>query len=160
MSWQKRIRTIALSQLKAIKDRLDSIDADMPLDNARELEARARAEAELEASLGGTRLPVDKHTAGGSAPQSATASASRSVGTSHLSRWYRILGVSETADLSEVEAAYAELVQRCDALDAPEGSEEHRLVEEIRSRVEQAYNELRAALNPAAPRFEKLEIES
>jgi len=162
VSWSSRLRNIALSQLRAIKERLDRIDAETLEDRLREYQARADAERELADGIG----------RGGPFGQSPAPTGPASSGQPHrtpppeaagpdrsLERYYRILGVRSGAGLAEVEAAYRQLMERCAALDgAEEGTEERQIVAEIRSRVDEAYKALREALNPTAGRFDKLEL--
>lgn len=161
MSWSSRLRNIALSQLRAIKERLDRIDAETLEDRLREYQARADAERELAdgISRGGPfgQSPAPAEPSSSAQPRRTpppeVAGPNRS-----LDRYYRILGVRSGAGLAEVEAAYRQLIERCAALDGTEGSEERQIVAEIRSRVDEAYKALREALNPTAGRFDKLEL--
>ncbi|NLI00509.1 MAG: hypothetical protein GX446_13575 [Chthonomonadales bacterium] len=164
MSWQRRLRHLALSQVRAIKERLDRIDAEMD-DVLREREARDAALRELDEEVGLPPLPRSKPSpaaepVGGAAPTtSATVpEPSRLDADTEVARACRILGVSEGADLAEVEAAYRKLCERCRSVEFPEGSEERETADAIMARVDEAYAKLREVLNPAAGRFDKLEL--
>jgi multidrug resistance efflux pump len=162
VSWPHRIRNIALSQLRAIKERLDRIDAEIDDERLRYLQARSAAERELaddvvhprvaDARAGTVDRDVDR-------AQASTASADAPAPQgSPLHRYYKVLGLADGASMAEIDAAYEQLTERCGTLDGTEGSEESQIVTEIRARVDEAYAALREALNPTAGRFDKLEI--
>jgi hypothetical protein len=164
MSW-RRLRNLALSQVRAIKDRLDQLDLDDQDAHARERNAREAALRELDDEVGLPPLRpagVEPRTMTG--PDSAArgvpseAASPPTESQASLSRAYRILGVKEGADLDEVETAYRKLAERCRTVDFDEGSEEKTTAAAIMVRVDEAYNLLREALNPAAGRFDKLEL--
>ncbi len=166
MSWQRRLRHIALTQVRAIKDRLDRMDAEMEDAYLRERQARDDALRELDdiadvplprptQPLEQSAQPPRQESQAQSPVISAPALDERSA---KLARAYRILGVPDGADLSEVEAAYRKLSGRCLSVEFAEGSEERQTAETIMARVNEAYNTLREELNPAAARFDKLEL--
>jgi len=166
MSWQQRLRHIALSQVRAIKERLDRIDAEMDDEYLSERHSRDAAIRELD-KVGEMPVPGRPHPAEPAAELSPSQSTQTTdTGTTaiqdersaKLSRAYRIMGVQDGADLSEVEAAYRKLSARCRAAEFPEGSEERETADAIMARVNEAYNTLREELNPAAARFDKLEL--
>jgi len=172
MGLSRRLRNIALSQISAIKERLDRIDAEAAAEE--ELSGRLRGEARRELDQAVDRQPrlrTPEEIAGrAEAPATIRASAGdqgMAQPTAHpsvehtgspLARHYRVLGLADGDDLSAVESAYAKLSARC----APErfaaGSEEEAAAREILRRVDAAYNALREALDPTAGRFDKLEI--
>jgi hypothetical protein len=154
MSFSRKLRNIALSQINAIKERLDRIDAEAEAALRAELEARHEMEEIIRASQPTLRRPEEI------APPLADPITPRHTPapTNPLSVHYRILGLEEGADLATVEATHARLVARCAPERFPEGSEERRAAEEILKRVECAYDALREALDPTAGRFDKLEL--
>lgn len=161
MTWPQRLRNIALSQLRTLKERLDRIDAE--IEDERLLRLRARSEAERElAEMAGphapapSTAPTEPRAAGAS--QAPAGSQMPSTQASPLSRHYKVLGVADGATLAEVDAAYRQLIERCSTLTDDDNSEDRQMVSEIRTRVEEAYSHLREALNPAAGRFDKLEL--
>lgn len=166
MSWQRRLRHIALSQVRAIKDRLDRIDAEMEEAYLRDREARDAALRELD-SIPAEAPPIPTPQTESAAergqaepaarPQQAPPSATDEQ-SAKLSRAYRVLGVPDGSDLSEVEAAYRKLAGRCRSIEFAEGTEERQTADVIMARLDEAYNTLREALNPAAARFDKLEL--
>ncbi len=161
MSWSSRLRNIALSQLRAIKERLDRIDAEMLEDRLLEYQSRAAAEQELAEHLGTASAPPASATSATPPPtpvQNTSQLEAETATDVTLTRSYRILGLKPGASLAEVEFAYQQLVERCSSLGGAEGSEEQQIVTEIRARVDEAYNALREALNPTAGRFDKLEL--
>ncbi len=162
MSWPHRLRNIALSQLRAIKERLDRIDAEMDDERLRYLQSRAAAERELaddgvapgmtDMRRGTVDQPIGQPQAG---PAAGGAAGPQS---SPLHKHYKVLGLPDGATMAEIDAAYQQLTERCGTLDGAQGSEESQIVTEIRTRVDEAYAALREALNPTAGRFDKLEI--
>ncbi len=166
MGLSRRLRNIALSQIKAIKDRLDRVDAEEQ--EAADIVTDRRSEADATRELND---PADvrlvrrtpEEIAAGTIParQGAPASSRATTATAPanpLAVHYRVLGVEEGADLSTIEAAYNQLASRCAPERFPEGSEEHATAVQIRRRVESAYNALRDELDPTAGRFDKLEL--
>lgn len=75
------------------------------------------------------------------------------------SRARRILGVSETAKLEEIRAAYDRLVERSNPKNFPEGSEAQRAATDIQRRIHQAYDILIEQLSITERRFGTLEID-
>jgi hypothetical protein len=71
----------------------------------------------------------------------------------------RILGVAETCTFEEVRKSYVRLKKRCDATNFPTGSEEARRAEDIRVRIEWAYQVLSEGVDIAEQRFRSLELE-
>ncbi len=172
MSFSRRIRNIARSQLEALKDRLDRIDEEAEAGVAeRRAEADARRELIDELRDPGPSLRSPEEIMRGSsgadrttvAPQQAPSPQPRSAApatapASALAKAYRVLGLPDGADLSDVEAAHSALAARCAPDRFVDGSDEQRTAEEILARVEAAYDELRDALDPTAGRFDKLEL--
>ncbi|MBM3494765.1 MAG: hypothetical protein FJX72_10695 [Armatimonadetes bacterium] len=161
MSWQRRLRHLALSQVRAIKDRLDQLDAEDHDSLLTERNAREAALRELDDEVGLPPLRPsvpDASSARPSASAPEAATPAKPERETALGRAYRILGVPDGADLSEVEAAYHTLANRCRSVEFAEGSEERETADAIMARVDEAYNQLREALNPAAGRFDKLEL--
>ena len=72
---------------------------------------------------------------------------------------YKVLGLEDEADFSAVQSTYNKLASRCDPTRFPEGSEDRKMAESIKKRVDQAYDALRDALDSTAGRFDKLELE-
>jgi curved DNA-binding protein CbpA len=161
------LRNIALSQVRAIKERLDRIDAEMEEDILREREARDAAVRELDDIVGlpATR-PADTSPSPPSQPQPESSVASAQVRpaqpvderAARIARAYKVLSLPEGADLTEVDIAYRKLAERCRSDAFPEGSPERETADAILQRLNEAYNTLREALNPLAGRFDKLEL--
>lgn len=186
MSLSRRLRNIALSQISAIQDRLNRIDAEAALEAERKIEQRrmerdAREELDdIEAARPALRSPEDiaagvvrTPAPGGSANrpsaytgpvQSGPASAADAPSTAPsaqtpLQIHYKVLGLEDGADFAAVQSTYSKLATRCDPARFPEGSEDRKMAEGIRSRVDAAYQALRDALDSTAGRFDKLELE-
>jgi len=158
MSLPRRLRNIALSQIKAIRDRLDRIDAEAAEEEAAQQRAERSARQELKDEANARPTPTlrtPEEIASG-APRPAMSAAPQPA--SPLAIHYRVLGLEEGADLGAIEAAYHRLAKRCAPERFPEGSEEQQAAQEIFKRVDAAYNALRDALDPTAGRFDKLEI--
>lgn len=194
MSLSRRLRTIALSQISAIQDRLNRIDAEAAIEAERKIEQKrlerdAREELDDPMAIKPTlRSPEDiaagvvrpiSSPAGVNRPGSYTAPAqpARSApappsqtyqpsaaqgqqsapATLHVH--YKVLGLEDDADFAAVQSTYNKLATRCDPARFPEGSEDRKMAESIRSRVDAAYQALRDALDSTAGRFDKLELE-
>jgi len=163
MSITRRLRNIALSQIKVLKERLDRIDAEE--ESSEEVQRRLRRDAEEElldpADRTLTRRTPEEIAAGVLRSQElarSPAAVPPQPAVSPLSVHYRVLGLEEGADLQAVEAAFSRLAARCLPARFPEGSAERKTAEEIYLRVETAYTALREQLDPTAGRFDKLEL--
>jgi hypothetical protein len=175
MNLPNKLRNIALTQINAIKDRLDRIDVEAAEEAERKrYERDARAELD---DLTDIRLPrrTPEEIAGGKLPAAPAASRPASTAAkremaekvsppvapsanSPLAVHYRVLGVEEGADYATVQAAYSKLAERCAPDRFPDGSTERKTADEIRKRVDHAFDMLRDALDPTAGRFDKLEF--
>jgi DnaJ-domain-containing protein 1 len=71
----------------------------------------------------------------------------------------RILGVSPTADFTEIRQAFEKLNTRSDPSKFPAGSAEAQQASEIQLRVQQAYAILTDAIDSTEKRFKSLEID-
>lgn len=165
MGISRRIRTIAISQINAIKDRLDRIDAeedeamaqrrdrDLAVDELKDpadirVAAQRRTPEEIAAGIPAATRPAP----GGSGEPPAGPAGGP------LATQYRILGLQDGADLESVEAAYQGLAARCSPDRFPAESSERESASEIFKRVDSAYNTLKEALDPTVGRFDKLEL--
>lgn len=125
------------------------------------------------ASPGGSRPPtvpgaVPSQTSG-QRPPSVPSLAPASSGGQHtastvqagsaLAAYYKVLNLEDGADFASVQSAYNKLVARCDPARFTAGSEDQKMAEAIRKRVDAAYESLRDALDSTAGRFDKLEFE-
>jgi preprotein translocase subunit Sec63 len=72
---------------------------------------------------------------------------------------YKVLGLEDGADFASVQSTYNKLASRCDPTRFPEGTEDRKMAEGIKARVDAAYQALRDALDSTAGRFDKLELE-
>jgi hypothetical protein len=176
MSFSRRIRNIAKTQINAIKERLDRIDADADthddaLRRAEDEIMRRRAERDARDELSDPTdirptLRSPEEIASGRTRQAAQSAPGLTPdiairpqkGAGPLSHHYRVLGVEEGSDFSTVQAAYSKLAARCSPERFAEGSEEQKTVAEIRKRVDHSYDVLRDALDATAGRFDKLEL--
>ncbi len=113
----------------------------------REETAESAAAQELQDALDPTRAP--------SAPSTPQPSAQETA----LSRAYRVLGLPDGAELAEVRRAYRELMARSDPSRFPDGSPERARAEQIRQRIEQAYQTLLLHLDHTAQRFRNLQTD-
>ena len=71
----------------------------------------------------------------------------------------QVLGLEDGADFAAVQSTYNKLASRCDPARFPEGTEDRKMAESIKNRVDSAYQSLRDALDSTAGRFDKLELE-
>jgi DnaJ-domain-containing protein 1 len=78
---------------------------------------------------------------------------------SAVSRAYRVLGLPDGADLATVRHVYRALIARSDPNRFPEHSPERAKAEQIRQRIEQAYQTLLLHLDPVAQRFRNLQTD-
>lgn len=110
-----------------------------------------QAEQELQSppSMDPTQTEARTDTAADPTPQAEDAKA----------RARRILGVAETCTFEEVRKSYVRLSKRCDAANFPVGSEEARRAEDIRIRIEWAYQVLSEGVDIAEQRFRSLELD-
>ena len=70
-----------------------------------------------------------------------------------------ILGVSATADFSEIRAAFERLNTRSNPANFPEGSPESQRALEIQQQVQRAYSILTESIDSTEKRFKSLEID-
>jgi DnaJ-domain-containing protein 1 len=63
------------------------------------------------------------------------------------------------SDLSVVQAAYENLIRRCDPNRFESGSEEQQTAAQILVKINSSYDTLRKRLDPTQNRFDKLELE-
>lgn len=87
------------------------------------------------------------------------AAPAKSVQKTELQRAYRVLGLSEDADLAAVRRVYRELIARSDPNRFPEGSPEREKAAQIQQRIEQAYQTLLLHLDHSAQRFRNLSVD-
>src|SRR5438132_6320899 len=163
MGLNGRSRNIALTQLNALKERLDRIDYELePEPSSQRAKGDAIRELEDPTDIRPSRRTPEEIASGSPVTtprQTLQPSSASSTSTGPLAVHYRILGLDEGSDLSAVDAAYQKLMARCAPERFPEGSQEQQSAKEIMKRVESAYNALRDALDPTAGRFDKLEFE-
>ena len=150
MSISRRLRTIYLSQLKALQERMDSLDSNST-SMVDEVELRKQAQAELS---GGQEAISEPKPAQSQIPKLMN---THQIDTPETNS-YKVLGLSPDAEMHDVEEAYVRLKQRCAPERFPEESEERKTAEQILQRIEQAYKLLRERLDATAGRFDRLEI--
>jgi hypothetical protein len=177
MNLPKRLRNIAITQINAIKDRLDRVDAEaeeqaiqkryerdarVELDDLTDIRLPMRTPEEIAGGkVSSVRRPERKDEAGVKArpvESEEKVPASGRTAVDPLAHHYKVLGVDPGGDFATVQAAYSKLAARCAPDRFPEGSEERRTAEEIRKRVDAAFDALRDALDSTAGRFDKLEF--
>lgn len=162
MGISRRLRNIAKSQLSALKERLDRIDAeDISVDDPIRAQRDALRELEDPTDLRLARRTPEEIASGAPAarnvPQPTSASVA-SVSSTPLVVHYRRLGLPDGSDLSAIEAAYAGFRERCAPERFPAGSDDQKTAEEIFRRVQESYDALRDSLDSSAGRFDKLEL--
>jgi curved DNA-binding protein CbpA len=70
-----------------------------------------------------------------------------------------VLGLPDGAELAQVRRAYRDLIARSDPTRFPDGSPERAKAEQIRQRIEQAYQTLLLHLDHTAQRFRNLQTD-
>ena len=119
----------------------------------REETAESAAAQELQDALDPTRRFPTPDVPAGSARDAAQA------GETAIRRAYRVLGLPDGAALAEVRRAYRDLIARSDPTRFPDGSLERAKAEQIRQRIEQAYQTLLLHLDHTAQRFRNLQTD-
>jgi len=171
MSLSRRLRTIALSQIQAIQERLNRIDheaaeeaaqrryrrdAASELDDPTDIRPTMRSPEEI--ASGSPRPPAARTT-----PPQVTSETPKTTApvpvASPLAVHYKVLGLEDGADFAAVQSTYNKLAVRCDPTRFPAGSEAQQMAEGIRKRIDAAYEALRDAMDSTAGRFDKLEFE-
>jgi hypothetical protein len=150
MSISRRLRTIYLSQLKALQERMEVLDSTSTSIYDEE-ESRKKAHAEL------SDIQVKSAEPKPAQSQASEIESAHQIDTPE-SISYKVLGLSPDAEMHDVEEAYIRLKQRCAPERFPEASEERKTAELILQRIEQAYKILRERLDATAGRFDRLEI--
>ena len=168
MSFSRRIRNIAITQISAIKDRLDRIDSESDHQDFNTANIERNSRQELDDPFGEEpKLRTPEEIAHGQMPAAhakPTASAGgkpdppKVMEVNPLTHHYRVLGVDDGSDFMVVQNAYSRLSTRCDPERFEKGTEEHDTVLEIKKRVDASYEALRDSLDPSVGRFDKLEF--
>jgi hypothetical protein len=73
---------------------------------------------------------------------------------------FRVMGVAQSADWDDIQAAYENLTTRCDPRRFPDGSFEQREAQRILARINESYERLRNRFDPTESRFAKLEFDA
>lgn len=164
MSFSKRIRNIAITQLGVIKDRLDRIDHEAANDGIDpNVDRNSRRElddpfAEVKTMRSPEEIARGDIREKPSTPKPVSHRVQLEAEMSPLAHHYRVLGVDDGADLSSVQNAYARLSARCDPNRFEKETEEYNTVVEIKKRVDASFEALRETLDPSVGRFDKLEF--
>ncbi|MCX7993987.1 MAG: J domain-containing protein, partial [Fimbriimonadales bacterium] len=136
------------AHLNDIWERVETIIREEEAESA----ARQTAHQELHDAMASSR--VDEVPAA-----TSPGKASGTTRATELERAYRVLGVSADADLAAVRRAYRELIARSDPSRFPENTPEREKAEQIRQRIEQAYQTLLLHLDHSAQRFRNLTVD-
>lgn len=146
MALGRRITRLAKAHWNDLLERVETI--------IREEEAEAAARQTAADELNRAMQPQFDINA-----PATSAAPAKSVQQTELQRAYRVLGLSENADLAAVRRAYRELIARSDPNRFPEGSPEREKAAQIQQRIEQAYQTLLLHLDHSAQRFRNLSVE-
>lgn len=146
MALGRRITRLAKAHWNDLLERVETI--------IREEEAEAAARQTAADELNRAMQPQFDLNA-----PAAPAAPAKSVQQTELQRAYRVLGLSENADLAAVRRAYRELIARSDPNRFPEGSPEREKAAQIQQRIEQAYQTLLLHLDHSAQRFRNLSVD-
>ncbi|GIV08597.1 MAG: hypothetical protein KatS3mg019_0688 [Fimbriimonadales bacterium] len=142
MALGKRISRLAKAHWNDLLERVETIIHE----EEAEIAARQTATEELQHAM---QPPLHAPAPSIAPPDTAT----------ELQRAYRVLGLSEDADLAAVRRAYRELIGRSDPNRFAEGSPERDKAAQIQRRIEQAYQTLLLHLDHSAQRFRNLSVE-
>lgn len=147
MALGKRITRLAKAHWNDLLERVETIIREEQAEAA----ARQTASEELSRAMQ-PQFEVD-------APAAPSTKPAQPAQQTELQRAYRVLGLSEDADLAAVRRAYRELIGRSDPNRFPEGSLEREKAAQIQQRIEQAYQTLLLHLDHSAQRFRNLSVE-
>ena len=161
MGFTRRLRNIALTQLNALKERLDRVDEEAEVDvSGKYAERDARRELSDPTDIRPTRRSPEE-IAKGSPPQSSRGDApapAQKIEENVLAPHYRRLEIPLGSDLSTVESAYEKMRNLIAELGKSGGAEQQAKADEILKRYTESYEILRDSLDPTAGRFDKLEL--
>lgn len=165
-----RVYNIARASLDAAKGRLEEIDLRAQEELSRSLnrsdvaipdpppassnDPMERARAKIAAAQ---RMAGDRREFSGSQNE-ADASATSPANSDPVRTAYKIIGVPVGSDYLAVQKAVAKLRERCSPARFAAGSDEQAEAQVIGQRVDEAFRVLQDALDPAAGRFDKLEL--
>lgn len=165
MGFTRRLRNIAITQLNALKDRLDRIDDEAEVETTvKHAERDARRELDDPTDIRPVRRSPEEIARGvPAAPRSDTHSSvslpqSAPAEENSLAGHYRRLEIAPGSDLSAVEAAYEKIRNLIGELGKSGGAEQQQKAEELLKRYTESYEILRDSLDPTAGRFDKLEL--
>ncbi len=163
MGFTRRLRNIALTQLNALKERLDRVDEEADIDvSGKYAERDARRELSDPTDIRPTRRSPEEIAKGtpaqGSRGESASSTPSPILEENVLAAHYRRLEIPFGSDLSTVESAYEKMRNLIAELGKSGGAEQQQKADEILKRYTESYEILRDALDPTAGRFDKLEL--
>jgi hypothetical protein len=162
MGFTRRLRNIAVSQLNALKDRLDRIDDEAEIDTSlKRAERDARDELNDPTDIRPTRRTPEE-IARGDSPRPSTSERTHQQQTTPdanpLAAHYRRLEIPVGSDLAAVENAYEKIRSLIAELGKSGGAEQQQRAEDLLKRYTESYEALRDSLDPTAGRFDKLEL--
>ena len=161
MGFTRRLRNIALTQLNALKERLDRVDEEAEVDvSGKYAERDARRELSDPTDIRPTRRSPEEIAKGSPSqgPRDQAAAPAQKVEENVLAAHYRRLEIPIGSDLSTVESAYEKMRNLIAELGKSGGAEQQQKADEILKRYTESYEILRDALDPTAGRFDKLEL--
>ena len=165
MGFSRRLRNIAVTQLNALKERLDRIDHDAEVDSGiKYAERDARRELEDPTDIRPARRTPEEIARGTAPPTPASdrpssgAPPQNTVDANPLAAHYRRLEIPAGSDLAAVETAYEKIRGLIAELGKSSGDEQQQRADELLKRYTESYEILRDALDPTAGRFDKLEL--
>lgn len=147
MALGRRMTRLMKAHWNELLERVDAIIREEEAESA----ARQTAHRELEDAL----HPPSLETPHWASPQSSSPSKQET----ELERALRVLGLPLDADLGAARRAYRELMARSDPTRFPENTPERAKAEQIRQRIEQAYQTLLLHLDHSAQRFRNLSVD-
>ncbi len=147
MALGRRITRLMKAHWNELLERVEAVIREEEAEQA----ARQNAQQELEDALQVPSLGTPRATHSSTPPPTTQAA--------EWARALRVLGLTQDADLAAARRAYRELIARCDPARFPENSPERAKAEQIRQRIEQAYQTLLLHLDHSAQRFKNLSVD-
>jgi len=147
MALGRRITRLMKARLNDLWERVETV--------IREEEAESAARQSAHQELSDALQPPHIEPSDLVAPMPSTPPAQ----PTEIERALRVLGLPSDADLAAVRRAYRELIARSDPARFPENTPERAKAEQIRQRVEQAYQTLLLNLDHTAQRFRGLSVD-
>lgn len=156
MGFTRRVKRIIKGYVKSARERLDDLEAELA---RRELDEYLEPGRSTEVSKSASPLSHAPRTASSpraGAPSDAMGQGDLNEMPAELSAHFRLLGLPTNATVKQVESVYQNLMQRADPARFPEGSAERQRAEEIRRKVQVAYEAILDHIDPTSARAKRI----